>query len=200
MIASIGGELIEKIEDAHTATHIIAGDDQNSLRRTPKLMIGICRTSNIVHLDWLIKSAKAREPLPCNEFLLLKDKKAERLYGFKMRESLQRGEALRQNNEFLLSGYWVYVCNGVPGNKAPPEKEFELIVTAAGAKWLSSLGTRVIKDLDASKILVITPEKPHKKNAKSSEVTDIEKAIKRGAHDYPASWLFRCIIRQSLDE
>lgn len=200
MIASIGGELIEKIEDAHTATHVIAGDNKNSLRRTPKLMIGICRTSKIVHLDWLIKSAKAREALVCNDFLLLKDKKAERLYGFKMREALQRGDALRRNDELLLSGYWVYVCNGVAGNKAPPEKELELIVDAAGGKWLSSVGPRVIKDLDASKLLIISPEKPNKKKAKSGEAKDVEKAIKRGAQDHPASWLFQCIIRQSLDD
>lgn len=163
-------------------------------------MIGICRTSNIVHLDWLIKSAKVRQPLACNDFLLLKDKKAESHYGFKMRKSLQRGEALRSNDQFLLTGYWVYVCKGVAGNKAPPEKEFELIVDGAGGKWLSSIGTRVIKDLDASKLIIITPEKPATKRSKSAEARDVEKAIKLGAQDHPPSWLFQCIIRQKLDE
>ena len=200
MIASIGGVLIEKVEDAHTATHVIAGDDKNSLRRTPKLMIGMCRTSNIVYLDWLIKSAKSREPLACKDFLLLKDKTAERKYGFKMRESLQRGETLRQNDAFLLSGYWVYVCDGVAGNKAPPEKELELIVGGAGGTWLTSIGARVMKDLDATKLIIISPEKPNKKKSKSSEKKDVEKAIKLGAQEHPASWLFDSIINQKLDE
>jgi hypothetical protein len=200
MVAAIHGEFLENIEDAHTATHVIAGDDKTTLRRTPKLMIGLCRTSKILHMDWLIKSAKAREPLPCNEFLLLKDKKAERQYDFVMRETMQRGDRLRRNDEFLLSGYWVYVCSGVAGNKAPPERELELIVDAAGGKWLSSVSARVIKDLDASKILIIAPEKPNKKKAKCSEAKDVEKAIKLGAQSHPASWLFRCIIRQSLGD
>jgi len=200
MIGSIGAELIEKIEDAHKATHVIAGDDKTSLKRTPKLMIGICRTSNILSLEWLIKSAKVREALACNDFLLLKDKKAERMYDFKMREALQRGDALRRNDEFLLSGYFVYVCNGVAGNKAPPEKELELIVDAAGGKWLSSIAPRVMKGLDASKLLIISPEKPTKKKAKLSETKDVDKAIKLGAQDHPPSWLFQCIIRQRLED
>jgi len=202
MVTSIGGELLEDVEDAHKATHVIAGDDKTSLRRTPKLMIGICRTSNILHINWLIKSAKAREPLPCNDYLLLNDKKAERQYDFVMREALQRGDAMRREGVFLLSGYSVYVCNGVAGNKAPPEKELKLIVDAAGGEWLPSVSSRAIKDknVDASKILIIAPEKPTKKKAKTAEAKGIEKAIKQGAQSYPASWLFHCIIRQSLDD
>ena len=191
--------MIEKVEDAHTATHVIAGDDKNPLRRTPKLMIGICRTSNIVYLDWLIKSAKTREPLACKDFLLLKDKEAEQNYGFKMRKSLQRGETLRQNGAFLLSEYWVYVCDGVAGKEGPPEKEFELIVDGAGGTWLSSIGARVMKDVDATKVIIISPEKPNRKKSKSSEKRDVEKAIKLGAQKHPASWLFDCIINQKID-
>lgn len=200
MVTSIGGEVIDKIEDAHTATHVIAGDDQTSMRRTPKLMIGMCRTSKIVHMDWLIRSAKAREPLACNDFLLLKDKKAEKQYDFVMRESLQRGDELRRNGEFLLSDYWVYVCKGVAGNKAPPEKELELIVDAAGGTWLSSISARTMKDVDASKLIIITPEKPSKKKTKTSEAKDVEKAVKLGAETHPAAWLFDCIIKQSLED
>ena len=199
MIALIGAELLENIEDAHKATHVIAGDDRNTLRRTPKLMIGVCRTSKIVDMNWLVKSAKARQALPCKEFLLLNDKEAEKKYDFVMQEALLRGDELRRNDKFLLTGYWVYVCNGVAGDKAPPEKELQLIVDAAGGKWLSSVSTRVIKDLDASKILVITQEKPAKKKSKSAEARDVDKAINIGAHANPPSWLFQCIIRQSLD-
>jgi hypothetical protein len=200
MIATIGAEFVEKVEDAHTATHIIAGDDETSLRRTPKLMVGMCRTSKIIHMDWLFKSAKARRPLPCNAFLLLEDINAEKQYDFSMREALQRGDELRGKGEFLLSGYWVYVCKGVAGNNAPPAKELELIVDAAGATWLSSISARTMKGVDASKLLIITPKSPTKKKAKTAEAKDVEKAVKNGASSHPASWLFQCIIKQSLDE
>ena len=201
MLASIGGELLEHIEDAATATHVIAGDDETSLRRTPKLMIGICRTSKVVHMNWLIQSAKAREALPCNDFLLLNDKEAEAKYDFKMRASLQRGDKLRSKNRFLLSGYGVYVCSGVAGNKAPPEEELKLIVDAAGGKWLSSIAPRgAIRDMDASKIIIVTKEKPDKKRIKSAEEQDVDKAVKLGARTCHAQWLFQCIIRQSMSE
>lgn len=200
MLSSIGGELLENIEDAASATHVIAGDEETSLRRTPKLMIGICRTSKIVHMNWLIESAKAREALPCNDFLLLNDKEAEEKYDFKMRASLQRGDKLRRKNEFLLSGYGVYVCSGVAGNKAPPEEELKLIVDAAGGKWLSSIAPRGIREMETSKILIVTTEKPDKKRIKSPEARDVDKAVKLGARTCHASWLFQCIIRQSMSD
>lgn len=85
-IERLGGVLLEKIEDAASATHIIAGDGKASLRRTPKLMIGLCKTTNIVNLEWLVKSAKSRKVLPANNFRLLSDKEAEKQYHFSMRE------------------------------------------------------------------------------------------------------------------
>ena len=85
-IERLGGILLEKIEDAASATHIIAGDGKASLRRTPKLMIGLCKTTNIVNLEWLVKSAKSRKVLPTNNFRLLSDKEAEKQYQFSMRE------------------------------------------------------------------------------------------------------------------
>jgi hypothetical protein len=78
-------------------------------------------------------------------------------------------------------------------------KELELIVDGAGGKWVSSIGARVIKDLDATKLIIISPEKTNKKKLTSAEKRDIEKAIKLGAQEHPASWLFDCIIRQELD-
>ena len=43
MIHSLGAELVESVEDAATATHIIVSDGKTKLRRTPKLMICISR-------------------------------------------------------------------------------------------------------------------------------------------------------------
>lgn len=151
-------------------------------------------------MNWLIQSARAREALPCNDFLLLNDKEAEEKYNFKMRASLQRGDKLRSKNEFLLSGYGVYVCSGVAGNKAPPEEELKLIVDAAGGKWLSSIAHKDIREMNASKILIVTKEKPDKKTMKSPEARDVDKAVKLGARTWHASWLFQCIIRQSMSD
>jgi hypothetical protein len=148
----------------------------------------------------LIQSAKAREALPCNDFLLLGDKKAEETYDFDMRITLQRGDKLRRKNKFLLSGYSVYVCSGVAGVKAPPKEELNLIVNAAGGKWLSSLAPRDIGDINASKILIVTKEKPDKKKTKSTEASNVDKAVKLGAQTCHASRLFQCIIRQSMSD
>jgi hypothetical protein len=99
MVKTIGGTLLENTEDAATATHVVAADDEMPLRRTPKLMIGICHTSNIVHLNWLVQSAKERAALPCKDFLLLKDKEFEEKHNFSMRRALRRGDTMRQNNK-----------------------------------------------------------------------------------------------------
>jgi hypothetical protein len=151
-------------------------------------------------MNWLIQSAKAREALPCNEFLLLGDKKAEETYEFDMRSTMQRGDKLRSKNKFLLSGHGVYICSGVAGVKAPPEEELKLIVDAAGGKWLSSIAPRDIGSINASNILIVTKEKPDKKKTKSTEASNVDKAVKLGAQTCPASRLFHCIIRQSMSD
>ena len=78
MIHSIGAEVVDSLEQAATATRkshalvcshdwsvlivksclppdVIASDGKAKLRRTPKLMICICKTSNILSVDWLGK-------------------------------------------------------------------------------------------------------------------------------------------------
>ena len=47
MIETIGAELVDSIEEAHTATHVIASDGKTKLRRTPKVSFS-------VSLAWLI--------------------------------------------------------------------------------------------------------------------------------------------------
>ena len=71
--------------EAHTATHIIASENNNSIRRTPKLMVGLCNTGNIVSIDWLTESGKAKQALPVENYLILNDKEAEEKYDFEMR-------------------------------------------------------------------------------------------------------------------
>jgi hypothetical protein len=194
MIAAIGAELIDKVEDAASATHVIAGDDEVSLRRTPKLMIGICVTSNIVHMDWLTQSAKKREVLPCKDFLLLSDKVAEKKYQFKMRDTLTAGRRMQDEGRTLLGGKSVYVCKGVAGNKAPPENELKLIVEAAGGEWVSK-ASALGRDVDNE--LIITNDPAPKKQLSAK---DVAKVLKKGVKSFTTTWLFDCIMKQQLIE
>lgn len=86
MIQSLGAKLVESLEEASTVTRecarvliapmsyearsncyylvlfttdVIATDGKSKLRRTPKLMICLCKTSNILSLDWLGKHVGA---------------------------------------------------------------------------------------------------------------------------------------------
>ena len=48
MINTIGAELIESIEDAHRATHVIPSNGVVEMRRTAKLMVCLCTTAIIL--------------------------------------------------------------------------------------------------------------------------------------------------------
>ena len=157
MLASLGASYLKKSKMLH-------GHTRDCRRRrnfsTPLTQSHDWNLPNkrIVHMNWLIQSAKARDALPCNDFLL-NDKEAEEKYNFKMRALLQGGDKLRSKNRCLLSGYGVYVCSGVAGNKAPPEEELKLIVDAAGGKWLSSIAPRgAVRETDASKTIMVTKD------------------------------------------
>jgi hypothetical protein len=190
-IKAIGGVLLQETVDASSATHVIASNGQESLRRTPKLMIALCKTSNIVTLKWLEDSAKKRTPLSTRNYLVLNDKVSERKYNFRMQNTLQNGENLRQEGKTLLGGRRVYICNGVAGNKAPPDDEMKLIIHAAGGKCVSSAAFL------HNGGIIITSEEGQEEQLLDGNVT---KAITKGAKPYTTSWLFNCILRQELNE
>lgn len=200
MIKHIGGLLLDKnIEDALDATHVIAGSKGTSMRRTPKLMIGICKTNNIVDLEWLVQSAKQRKVLPSKNFLLVKDEQAEIQYKFKMHASLIRAGKLRCNGKTLLGGYSVYCCTGVAGNKkkgnmTPPPKEFRLIVESAGAAWKASLP----KNSDFSHVIVVVSkvESEAKKQLLAKKVVD---ALDKGAIAKTTEEIFHGIMQQEFN-
>lgn len=195
MVDAIGALLIDRVEDASSATHVIAGDGKIPLRRTPKLMICLCRTPNILNVKWLIQSSKKGLALDCHDYLLLDDKGAEKSYSFSMRDTLLNGEAARQEKGGLLVGWYVHFCKGVAGNKAPPADELKLIVQAGGGKNLNSLSIKSTKDLDPKKIMLISsdPPTPSQKSGK-----DATRLLESGAKFRTTSWLFGCVIRQSL--
>lgn len=193
MISVLGGVLIDDIREASTATHLIAGEKGSTLLRTPKLMIGLCVTSNVVSIDWLLQSAMKNTVLPAQDYLLLRDRKAEKRYNFSMRKTLQRGDLLRKRGATLLEGRSVYVCKGVAGKKAPPTEELKLIVEAAGGIWLS--GPSKLRGLQGNDALIITSDPVDKRQLTPR---DVAKAIKEGVRHFTTSWFFQCIVTQEV--
>jgi len=195
MIDSIGATLVESIDDATSATHVIAGDGKTPLRRTPKLMICLCHTSNILHMDWLTQSSKVCKPLGCDDYLLLDDKCAETTYNFSMQKTLKNIDAIRKSGRSLFFGWSIYICKGVAGNKAPPLHELHLIVRAAGGNLLSSISASATKRLDPNKIIIITSDPPTP--AQKIELDSQKVSLCRGQRT--TSWLFHCLITQHID-
>lgn len=193
MIKTIGAEYVESIDEAHTATHVIASDGAATLRRTPKLMICICRVDKILSIDWLEQSSKEQRILDTPDFLLLDDREAEKRYDFSMKETLRNGMLVRERRGGLFGGWFVYVCSGVAGNKAPSFKELNLIVEAAGGQVLSSLSD--LKNCDPLKTIVLTSKPSTKSQLKERGVA---KAVSLGARIMSTAWLFHAIITQKL--
>lgn len=194
MLKKINGTLLENVEQAHTATHAIVTDGGVPIRRTPKLMIALCRTSNIITSDWLLQSCNAGKALKTDKFLVLEDDKAEKQYNFSLRKTISRINTNIKNEKYLLDGWSVYVCNGVAGNKSPPEKELRLIVEAAGGKWLASLSSK--SSVVSSKNTIIVTSDPESKKQISSK--DVIAALKSGAHKKTTAWLFHAMMTQEL--
>ena len=202
MVKRLGGSLVGSLKDASSATYVIAASDDSSLRRTPKLMIGLCKTSNIVHLNWLLRSAKERKVLPSKDFLLVDNEAFEKQYNFNMRETLTRSEIMRVSGKSLLGGYSVFVCSGVAGNKAkgnrtPPIDEFRLILEAAGAKMLTTMPSATKKNVDFSKVMVLV-SKVASEAKKQSSTKLVAAAIKKGAISKSTEELFHSIMTQQL--
>ncbi|KAL7453021.1 hypothetical protein ACHAWC_007105 [Mediolabrus comicus] len=207
MIDHIGAILVDKIEDAASATHVIATDGKTKLRRTPKLMICMCRTSNILTIDWLEQSAKEQKVMDATPFLLLGDRgdrEAEKTYGFSMADTLKNGKVARQDRGGngkvarqdrggVLGGWYIYICNGVAGNKAPSAKELKLLVDAAGATLLPSLSEKYV--VDFAKTIVITSDPATKNQQKERGIDKVSSANQK-----TTSWLFHTMITQTIDD
>jgi hypothetical protein len=197
LIRSIGATFIDKLEDAASATHLIIS---KQAKRTPKLMIALCTTSDIVTMDWLEQSAKEKKALPTDKFLLLSGLDAERQYSFKMRESLSRAGNMRSRGESLLGGYSIFLPRGVAGNTAkdnrtPPMKEFKLILQAAGATVISTIPE---KD-DFSDTIIVTSKLP-KEAKKQLAARAVADAITKGATSTTTESIFQCFMTQDLKD
>lgn len=175
------------------STDVIATDGKTKLRRTPKLMICFCKTSNILGIEWLEQSAKERKALEPQDFLLLNDREAENTYNFKLSDSFKNGAIARAERGGVLGGWHVYICAGVAGNKAPSTQELKLIVEAAGASMLYSLAEK--KVIDPTKTIIITSDPAHKSQLKER---GIDRVISMGGRICTTTWLFQTMITQSF--
>ena len=129
MITKIGAKPIEKLGDFYKVTHLIGN---TPLRRTPKVMGGMSRTSQIVRLEWLTQSAACNEVIPCTNYLI-NNKAAKKRYGFVVRESLANRNAARELGG-ILANQEIYICTGVSGKKdgSPKLSEIKMLVKLAG--------------------------------------------------------------------
>jgi hypothetical protein len=153
-------------------------------------MIAFCRTPNIVSIDWLIQSIKVGKVLSCDKYLAVNDSKAEKQYQFTLHDTIKTIQSNLVNDMYLLTGWSVYVCDGVAGKKAPPADELQLIIEAADGIWLPTLSTM------SDKTLIITSDPETKKQISNKNITS---ALKSGAIKKTVSWLFHCIMTQKLN-
>lgn len=170
---------------------MIASAGKTKLRRTPKLMICMCKTARILSIEWLEQSAREQRVLDTHEFLLLGDKEAEKRYNFSMEDTLEKGEKARLDRGGVLGGWYVYICAGVAGNNAPSSKELNLVVEATGAMLLS----RISDVTDPSKTIIITSDPCT--DAQRSE-KGVERVAGQGAKLLSTAWLFHTIITQQF--
>lgn len=156
-------------------------------------MVCICKTSQILSIEWLEQSAKEQRVLDTTDFLLLGDKEAEKKYNFNMKETLENGRKARLEKDGVLSGWSVYVCSGVAGNNAPSSKELNLVIEATGATLLRSLSASAVSD--PSKTIVLTSDPC---TGKQSSEKGVVRVTKLGAKLRSTSWLFHTIITQNI--
>ncbi len=182
-------------DDVLKATHVIAGDTNHPMRRTPKLMAALCRTTNILSLDWLKDSYKQKSLVACSHYnLLIHDPTLEEMYNFSMKTTLREGNQ-RYSEGGLFNGWLIYISNNVAGNRAPKREELEMIIQAAGGTMIDHSDLPLSYGKDRSHVIVITSDPPL-----PEQVGNIlgRELAHDGAGFFSTTWLFQCIMQQKL--
>jgi len=191
----VGAKIIEDLEDAWSATHVIAGSNETSIRRTPKLMIALSCTPHILHMDWLRQCAKESTIVSTRNYIVLDDHVAEKKYNFSMKHTLVEGNQRRKEGG-LFFGWTILFAPGVAGNRAPRKKALELIVQAAGGIPMFSPEKPLMKDEESkARVIVITSDPP---TEKQTSYPDLIQVSQEGAGFFTTTWLFDCITRQKF--
>jgi hypothetical protein len=189
MVKALGMTFIEKLDEAHLATHVVLGD---TLRRTPTLYIALCSTSNFVSVDWLINSYRGKSMLNPKDYRRISDKRAEDRYRFSMKGAIQNGRENRKQGGMMV-GWNIVFCEGVAGNSAPSQDELELIAKAAGAKLTALAHVNEVQN--KAKLIVITSDPPTGEQLMDHR---IQRVLGSGAGKFTTSWFFDCLMHQKL--
>jgi hypothetical protein len=120
-----------------------------------------------------------------------------------------------QRTTLLFHGWYIHVCPKVAGNKAPTTIEFQYIIEAAGATYISTMkniddndndGDQCTRD-SSKNILLITSDPPTK-----AQLSHIEKQTKHQSSSDPmmdnsttiqyyhrtTTWFFHTIMAQEI--
>lgn len=89
----------------------------------------------------------------------------------------------------VLAGYFIYICKNVANNNAPPMKDLQLIIEAAGGQVINSLN----KVRDPARTIILTSDPSTK--AQLSE-KGVGQTVESGGKVLTTSWLFHTMITQ----
>lgn len=170
-------------------THLLV-EDGIEPKRTPKVMIAMCRASHVVTTAWLRNCLKDNELLPLDSLVDPGIKQNPDSNKRISADSLERSLAMRSRGEFVLSNCAVALCKQVAGKKAPPLKELQTMVIAAGGLWLAE-GVPSEKS-NADHTIVITSEPCTRPQAGAL------KKKGEGVVARTTSWLFDTLMLQEL--
>jgi len=109
------------------------------IKRTAKFLASINRGLQIVNLDWLKESVKARRPLDVNkQRFKLEDEEAECKWGFRLYNSIEKAREQK-----VFNGWKVWVSEEVQ----PQGEELQLIVESGGGIILDERPLKFSEDV-----------------------------------------------------
>lgn len=207
---SMGVVWIDSHAEAHTATHVIVSDGGTSpVRRTVKLMIALCRTSKLVRLDWLVQSAAQKMVLPCDSFLVVLPtlNLTSKPTGSSNRSVHRNKSNTSPRDEvgkdaYLLTGWSVLLCNGVASTKkTPPLEDYQWIVQAAGAQWMTAASFLEPTAQPAQQKLLVVTSDPERKSQCAKLPAPVLAALNaEEAKKRTTTWLFVALMSQNVDD
>jgi hypothetical protein len=185
----LGVELLDSDTPAEwqEVTHLVVKGGTQP-RRTPKLMVAMCRASYIVSIEWIRQCLAEGLLVECDEFAVVNSNADADPTKQITPLNLERAQELRDNNNYVLAGHGLAICKGVAGNKAPQLKELQSMVEAAGADWLGEGAPE-----DSEPAIVITNDPPATAQKRTLRALSEKITVKT------TTWLFDTMMSQKLD-
>ena len=188
MLDALRMELIYEAKNSHEVEYLILGADR--LDKSPMLMIALCKTGNVVSMDWLVQSFRSKKVLPCGRYLAHQTRVMITQQDFAMKKTLHNGFQRRKEGG-LLAGWQVVFCNGVSAiADVPTMDELKLMVRAAGG----TVQDKATVKENARRVVVISSDPP-KPSQLSADILRISHA---GGGMFTINWLLDCYMNQKL--